>query len=170
MCDLLPFLHSPELIGSLFLQGTDAKWVTGDVKQAEPLVEWTNHTGVVTMTYFPALKKYIMCISTASIYPMMTHQFDTYFLESDSITGPWSYVTYMSMFGPEAYFVHHPSKFSAKQANSSAKVYDAFLMYSANFAFHSQDLLVRSILFTGTVRKSNSVVTAHCSRQTLVIT
>ena len=37
----------------------------------------------------------VLSISTASIYPMMTHQFDTYFLESDDITGPWSYVTYM---------------------------------------------------------------------------
>merc|ERR1719460_3143441 len=72
---------------------------------------------------------------------MMTHQFDTYFLESDDITGPWSYVTYMSMFGPEAYFVNHPSKFLAKQADTKGKTYDAFLMYSANFAFHSKDLL-----------------------------
>lgn len=90
-----------------------------------------------------------------------------YFLESDSITGPWSYVTYMSephtharspcpmaskgqpasphegiggnrraepaaavagMFGPEAYFVNHPSKFSAAKADTVAKTYDAFLM------------------------------------------
>ena len=47
------------------------------------------------MTYFEPLKKYVLSISTATIYPMMTHQFDTYFLESDDITGPWSYVTYM---------------------------------------------------------------------------
>ena len=47
----------------------------------------------------------------------------------------------MSMFGPEAYFVNHPSKFSAKQANTTAKTYDAFLMYSANFAFHSKGIL-----------------------------
>jgi hypothetical protein len=41
----------------------------------------------------------------------------------------------MSEFGPEAYFVHHPTKFLATQANTTAKVYDNFLMYSANFAF-----------------------------------
>ena len=97
--------------------GASAKWVTGDVGAAAPLVTWDNHTGVVTMTFFPALKKYIMSISTATHYPMMTEEFDTYFLESDSVTGPWSYVTYMSKFGPEAYFVNHPSKFSAKQVS-----------------------------------------------------
>jgi hypothetical protein len=72
--------------------GADAKWAIGDVSQAVPLVTWNNHTGVVTMTYFAALRKYVLTISTASFYPSMTHQFDTYFLESDDITGPWAYV------------------------------------------------------------------------------
>ena len=65
--------------------------------------------GVVTMTYFQGIKKYILSISTSTLYPSMTHQFDTYFLEADTITGPWSYVTYMRQFGPEAYFVNHVS-------------------------------------------------------------
>ena len=50
-----------------------------------------------------------------------------------------------SMFGPEAYFVNHPSKFLAKQADTKDKTYDAFLMYSANFAFHSKVRRRRSI-------------------------
>jgi hypothetical protein len=116
--------------------GADAKWVKGDVGAAAPLVAWDFHTGVVTMTYFAALKKYILTISTATYYPSMTKQFDTYFLESDAITGPWAYAHYASEFGPEAYFVHHPSKFLAKRANTKSKTYDCFLMYSANFAFH----------------------------------
>jgi hypothetical protein len=37
--------------------GADAKWVKGDVGAAEPLVNWENHTGVVTMTYHPTIKK-----------------------------------------------------------------------------------------------------------------
>eukprot|EP00656_Telonema_subtile_P047417 TRINITY_DN5443_c0_g1_i3.p1 TRINITY_DN5443_c0_g1~~TRINITY_DN5443_c0_g1_i3.p1 ORF type:complete len:258 (+),score=47.91 TRINITY_DN5443_c0_g1_i3:78-851(+) len=115
--------------------GADAKWVRGDVEQAKPLIVWNNHTGVVTMTYMPGIKKYVLTVSTASYYPYMTKQFDTYFLESDSITGPWAYVNYNAEFGPEAYFVHHPSKFLAARANTTAKVFDAFLMYSANFAF-----------------------------------
>jgi hypothetical protein len=36
--------------------GKDAKWVAGDASQAEPLVAWRNHTGVVTMSYFAPLK------------------------------------------------------------------------------------------------------------------
>jgi len=115
--------------------GDQAVWTTGDVSKAKPLVTWDNHAGVVTMTYFNAIKKYVLTISTASFYPSMVKQFDTYFLESDSITGPWSYVNYNSMFGPEVYFANHPSKFAAKKANTTAKVYDTFLMYSANFAF-----------------------------------
>ena len=38
--------------------GSAAKWATGDVSQAKPLVEWDQTMGVVTMTYFAALKKY----------------------------------------------------------------------------------------------------------------
>ena len=37
--------------------GSDAKWVTGNVSAAKPLVVWNDHTGVVTMTYHAALKK-----------------------------------------------------------------------------------------------------------------
>jgi len=117
--------------------GADAKWVTGDVAAAVPMLDWVHHTGTTTMTYFPGIKKYILTTSTATNWPMMTEQFDTYFMESDSITGPWSIVTYMSKFGPEAYFVNHPSKFSAVRANTTSKSYDAFLMYSANFAYHN---------------------------------
>ena len=88
------------------------------------------------MTYMAGLRKYLMTVSTAAVYPFMaSHPFDSYYLESDSITGPWSYVTYMRSFGPEAYFLNHPSKFLAKKANTSAQVFDCFLMYSANFAF-----------------------------------
>jgi len=117
--------------------GSAARWVEGDVTKAVPLVTWRNHTGVVTMTYFAPLAKYVLTISTASHYPSMVQPFDTYFLESDSITGPWSYVSYLSEFGPEAYFVHHPSKFLAARAdiaNPDGAYFDAFLMYSANFA------------------------------------
>ena len=38
-------------------------------------------------------------------------------------------VTYVRNFGPQVYFGNHPSKFSAKQADTTARTYDAFLMY-----------------------------------------
>ena len=55
----------------------------GYVHSMQPL----HDEGVVTMTYFAGLRKYVLCISTATFYPSMVRQFDTYFLESDSITG-----------------------------------------------------------------------------------
>ena len=64
----------------------------------------------------------------------MVGDFDTYFLESDSITGPWRLANYNARFGSEAYFCNWPSKFLAKQANTTQRVYDGFLAYSANFA------------------------------------
>eukprot|EP01050_Picozoa_sp_SAG11_P008761 SAG11_NODE_787_length_7169_cov_4.571146_5_plen_102_part_00 len=93
--------------------GLNRAAIAGDIGAAKPLVDWQNHTGekniarentereahearlifffkkigVVTMTYFAPIKKFVLSISTATIYPMMTHQFDTYFLESDTITG-----------------------------------------------------------------------------------
>jgi hypothetical protein len=118
--------------------GSAAKWVTGEVSQAKPLIEFTNHTGGTTMTYFAGIKKYVMTINTASNYPAMDGgNFDTWMLEADDITGPWSYVTYMKSFGPQVYFANFPSKFSAKQPNATDKTYDAFLMYSANYDPHS---------------------------------
>jgi len=114
--------------------GSAAKWVAGDVSKATPLVEFTNHTGCTTMTYFAGIKKYIMSINTASHYPDMDGgNYDTYFLESDDITGPWSLVTWMRNFGPQVYFSNFVSKFTAKQANMTSKTFESFLMYSANY-------------------------------------
>ena len=39
----------------------------------------------------------------------------------------------MKRFGKQAYFVNHPSKFSATRPNVSAQRFDAFLMFSANY-------------------------------------
>ena len=59
--------------------GSAAKWVTGEVSQARPLVEFSNHTGCTTVTYLAPIKKYIMSINTASHYPTMDGgDFDTW--------------------------------------------------------------------------------------------
>jgi hypothetical protein len=76
-----------------------------DVADAAPLFTWENRTGVVTMTYMPAIKKYIMIVSTctwANGSKSTVGPFDTYFLESDAITGPFTMVSYLAQFGPEA--------------------------------------------------------------------
>jgi hypothetical protein len=98
--------------------GGNASWVNG-ISNAQPLFTWENHTGVVTMSYHPALQKYIMVVGTPTDSPSMVGPFDVYFLESDNITGPWSYISYLSQFGPEAYFVHFPSKFLASSLYKS---------------------------------------------------
>lgn len=114
-------------------------WVTGDVTKAHPILSWPRHMGVVTMTYFLAIRKYVMAVSTAANYPMMNQEFDTYFLEADHMTGPFRFVNYMNRFGPQAYFVNFPSKFAAAgvsvdEVNGQA-YFENFLSYSANWAF-----------------------------------
>lgn len=78
---------------------------------ARPLFVWPTRTGVVTMSWHPALSKFIMVVSTPTVSPSCVGNFDTYFLEGDAMTGPWALVSYLPSFGPEAYFVHIPSKF-----------------------------------------------------------
>ena len=43
----------------------------------------------------PATARYIMCVSTPTFSPFTTRQFDTYFLESANITGPFRYISYL---------------------------------------------------------------------------
>ena len=130
-----------------FFAGKDSQtgkdvWARGNVSQAAPLFTWNTRTGVVTMTFVPALSKYIMCITTPTETPYTVKDFDTYLLESDNLTGPFRLVVYMAQFGPEGYFVHLPSKFlsasttTAKSENGKDAVtfFDAYLSYSANFA------------------------------------
>merc|ERR1711920_1092934 len=113
-------------------------WVKGDVTQARPLVSWGNRTGVTTMSYIPAIRKYIMCISTPTNSPFTEDDFDTYILESDTITGPFSYVTYMRRFGPHSYFVNIPSKFVASSIDPKDGSITMYLSYSANFHIHEE--------------------------------
>jgi len=114
--------------------GAAAKWVAGDVRQATPLVEFTNHTGGTTMTYFPGLKKYVITICSAHDYPKMDGgHFDTWILESDDITGPWALVEYMKSFGPQAYLANFVSKFTAEKADTTARTFESMMMYSANY-------------------------------------
>ncbi len=96
---------------------------------AKPIAEWNNHMGCVTMTYNAPLKRYLMCITDGG---NTIEAYDTYILESVSMTGPWKLVTYWKEFGKEGYFVNIPSKFI------SADGLTLWLCYSANFA-HRED-------------------------------
>jgi hypothetical protein len=97
---------------------------THDFARITPLVDWNNHCGCVTMTYNPGLKKYIMCVTDG--WPTIK-TFDTWFLESDHITGPFRLISYLAHFGEQAYFVNFPSRFISKDGRT------AWLCYAANF-------------------------------------
>jgi len=104
---------------------------SNSVNQAKPLFIWKNRTGVVTMTWNQVLKCYLMVITTPHTTPFTVKEFDTYILESPTLTGPFSLVSYWQKFGVEAYFVNFPSKWLSGR--------DAWLLYSANFATGPSD-------------------------------
>jgi hypothetical protein len=110
-----------------FFCGLDASgqpiW-NSDFSRIQPLVDWNNNCGCVTMTYDPGLKKYLMCITDGG---NTISKFNTYILESEKITGPWQLAVYMHNFGEQGYFVNIPSKFISPDGRS------AWLCYATNF-------------------------------------
>jgi hypothetical protein len=100
-----------------------------DFARIQPLVEWNDRAGCVTMTYNAPLKKYLMCITDG--FPTI-FRMNTYLLESDRITGPWKLVTFMQSFGEQGYFVNIPSKFISADGRT------AWLSYSTNFTNHGR--------------------------------
>lgn len=92
--------------------------------ELKPLIDWNNNCGCVTMTWNPALRKYLTCITDGK---ETIHSMNTYILESDTLTGPFRLVSYMKDFGPQAYFVNFPSRFIGADGRS------VWLCYAANF-------------------------------------
>jgi hypothetical protein len=138
---LLRVTPSPEAINDAskyeFYAGKDSDgkpvW-TRDFSKIKPLVEWADNMGQATITYAPALKKYLMCVTDGHTY---SGKYNTYFLESSELTGPWRMVTYWGGFGEQAYFVHLPSKFIGTTIeNGSLK---AWICYSSNFMGNRED-------------------------------
>lgn len=120
------------------------KYISGKdgVDQAQALFTYPNKTGTVTASYVPALKKYLMIVSTAT-YPgvnSMVKEFDVYILESNRLEGPWALVQYLNKFGPEAYFPIIPTKFlgqsqDIKVLSDESSLWPFYVGYSANFAY-----------------------------------
>ena len=102
----------------------EAVW-TSDFAQIQPIAQWRDHAGCVTMTYNPGLKKYLLCVTDGG---NTVSRYHTYLLESDAITGPWRLVAYLGNFGEQAYFVNIPSKFIGSDGRS------LWLCYAANFS------------------------------------
>lgn len=105
-------------------QGGRPTW-TRKLSEAKPIASWRDNMGCVTMTYDAPLKKYLMCVTDGG---NTVSRYNTYILESDSITGPWNLVSYMKHFGEQAYFVNIPSKFIDGDGRT------LWLCYAANFS------------------------------------
>jgi hypothetical protein len=101
---------------------------THDFSKIKSIVEWPDNMGQVAVTYVPALKKYLMCVTDGHNY---SGPFNTYFLESSDLTGPWKIAAYWASFGKQAYFVHAPSKFLGTKVENGSLT--AWIVYSANF-------------------------------------
>ncbi len=100
-----------------------ARW-TKNFKKIQPIAEWNNNMGCVTITYNAPLKKYLMCVTDGG---NTISKYNTYILESDELTGPWKMVAYLKNFGEAAYFVNIPSKFISTDGCTM------WLCYSANW-------------------------------------
>lgn len=98
---------------------------SGKFEDIQPLLEWQNNMGCVTCTYNAPLKRYFMTITDGH---RTVSKFNTYILESDSLTGEWKLVVYMKYFGQEAYFVNFPSRFISDDGKKM------WVCYSGNFA------------------------------------
>ena len=81
----------------------------------------------MTATYNPALKTYFMCITDGHRTTTTRGKYTSYLLESNRLTGPWKIVAYMTDFGPQAYFLCIPSKFTSPDGMTM------WLCYSANY-------------------------------------
>jgi hypothetical protein len=103
--------------------GGEPLW-SGDFDEIEPLLEWNNRMGCVTVTYNAPLKKYLMCVTDG--WPTVA-KMDSYILEADAITGPWRLVVFMEDFGEQGYFLNFPSKFISPDGRT------LWLCYSGNF-------------------------------------
>ncbi|NDJ54035.1 MAG: DUF4185 domain-containing protein [Chloroflexi bacterium] len=97
---------------------------TNDFARIQPLLSWKDNLGCVAATYNPGLDRYLMCVTN----PIEMGHYDALFLEAPTLTGPWTWFTYLERFGPEAYFLNFPSKFISDDGLR------LWLIYSANWS------------------------------------
>jgi hypothetical protein len=103
---------------------------TKDFSKIKPIATWRDHMGCVTITYDAPLKKFLMCVTDGD---NTIREYNTYILESASMTGPWKLVQYLHHFGKQAYFVNIPSKFISADGRT------VWLCYSANWNHRNKE-------------------------------
>ncbi|MDE5417404.1 hypothetical protein L3049_05230 [Labilibaculum sp. DW002] len=78
-------------------------WTKG-VENAKPIVDWPNHLGSESITYFPKMDKYILMTCRLKESEENLPYNVTIFWEADEITGPYKLVHYMKDWGAQTYF------------------------------------------------------------------
>ncbi len=111
-------------------------WGTS-IAAAQPIFEWRNHVNGATMTWNPGLQKFVMLLYKNGYAVTGTKtefgEFDTYVVESNSMTGPWKLVHYWPSFGKQGYYPNLPSKFLSGDGRN------AWMWYGANFSPWDRD-------------------------------
>ena len=103
---------------------------TDKVADAAPVLSWKGRVGTVTATWHAEFERYLITVTTPTIMPSTVGPYDTYVLETPSLTdGPFRVVSYMPRFGQQAYFVSIPSRFLGPPGSKRA-----VMTFSANFA------------------------------------
>ena len=112
--------------GSMATRRGGCNW-THDFSQIKPAAEWRDHMGCAAATYFPPLRKYLLCVTDGTQTTSNGTPFNSYLLEGDNLGGPWRMVEYLKEFGPWAYFLNIPSKFISPDGLTF------WICYGANF-------------------------------------
>jgi hypothetical protein len=119
-----------------FFCGHDEKgkaiWGEG-VENAKPILDWPNHLGSESITWFPELKKYILMSCRLKENENNLPYNVTSFWEADQITGPYKIVHYMRNWGQQAYFPNIPSQ----MINNDGK--SAWMTVSCNYSVQNID-------------------------------
>ena len=97
---------------------------SAEFSRIAPALEWPGHAGCVNITYHPQLKKFLGFLCSGW-QDGDCGTYDTWVVESDQLTGPWSHVAYLKGMGGQPYFVCAPSKFLSGNR--------VVLFYSANW-------------------------------------
>ncbi len=113
----------------------DGRSWTRHFNEIKPIAAWRDNMGCVTMTYNAPLKTFLMCVTDGGT---TGGYFNSYLLESRSITGPFKLVHYLRHFGEQGYFLNIPSKFISSDGRTF------WLCYSANFAADWNGLKIQS--------------------------
>lgn len=117
--------------GSAYEVWNGSGW-TSTISAAQPIAMWTNYFSSVTITYNPGLNKYIMSAHratyTGSDSSPTWGDYDAFFLEADSLTGPYRIITYLPAFGVQSYYLNIPTKFLSSDGRT------AWLWYGANWS------------------------------------